>query len=181
MLLWVEHISLLCMELLLLFSSMVMSNSWWPHGLQHARLPCSSPPPWSLLKLTSIELVMPSSHLILCRPLLLLPLIFCSVRVFPMSWLLASSGQSIGASASASVLPMNIQGWFPLGLTGLIFLSRELSSVSSGTAVQKHQFFGAQPSLWSNSHVHIWLLEEKGTTEDEMVRWPDWCYGCEFV
>ena len=65
---------------------------------------------WSLPKLMSIELVMPSNHLILCYPLLLLPSIFPSIRVFPMSWLLASGGQSIGASASASVLPMNIQG-----------------------------------------------------------------------
>ena len=70
-------------------------------------------------------------------------------------------GQSIGASASASVLPMNIQGWFPLGLTGLISLQSEgLSRVFFSTTVQKHQFFSAQPSLWSNSHVHTWLLEK---------------------
>ena len=94
------------------------------------------------LRLMSIESVMPSSHFILGCPLLLLPLIFCSIRVFPMSWLLASSGQSIGASASASVLPMNIQCRLPLGLTGLIFLFRGLPRVSSGTTVQKHQFFG---------------------------------------
>ena len=73
---------------------------------------------------------------------------------FPVSWLLTSSGQSIGASAS--VLPMNILGWFPLGLTDLIsLLSKELWSAFSSTIVQKHQFFGAQPSLWSNSHIRI--------------------------
>ena len=79
---------------------------------------------------------------------------------FLMSWLFASGGQSIGVSTSASVLPMNIQDWFPLGLTGLISLqSKGLSGVFSNTTVQKHQFFGAQPSLWSNSHIHTWLLE----------------------
>ena len=80
---------------------------------------------------------------------------------FPMSWLSASGGQSIGASASASVLLMNIQGWFPLGLTGLIpILSKWLSKVIPNTTVQKHQFFSAQPSLWSNSHIHTWLLDK---------------------
>ena len=75
------------------------------------------------------------------------------------SWLFTSGGQSIEASASASVLPMNIQDWFPLGFTALISLqSRGVSRVSSNTTVQKHQFFGAQPSLWSNSHFHTWLL-----------------------
>ena len=69
--------------------------------------------------------------------------------------------QNIGASGSASVLPMNIQGWFPLGLTCLISLqSKGLSTVFSSTTVRKHQFFSAQPSLWSNSHIHTWLLEK---------------------
>ena len=80
---------------------------------------------------------------------------------FPMSHLFISGSQTIGTSASASGLPMNIQGWFPLGLIGLIsLLSKRLSKVFSGTTVQKHQFFGAQPSLWSNSHIHTWLLEK---------------------
>ena len=80
---------------------------------------------------------------------------------FPMSQLFASGGQSTGASTSASVLPMNIQDWFPLGLTGLISLqSKGLSRVFSSTIVQKHQFFSAQLSLRSNSHIHIWLLEK---------------------
>ena len=93
---------------------------------------------WSLPKLMPIESVMPSNHLILYRPLLLPPSIFPSIRVF------ASGVQSIGVSASASVLPMNIQNWFPLGWTGWIFMqSRGLSRVFSNTTVQKHQFFGA--------------------------------------
>ena len=72
-----------------------------------------------------------------------------------------SGGQSIGVSASASVLPMTIQDWFPLGLTGLISLQcKRLSRVFSNTTVQKHQFFSAQPSFWSNSHIHTWLLEK---------------------
>ena len=86
----------------------------------------------SLLKLMSIESVMPSNHLVLCHPLLLLPSISPSIRVFPASQLFASGGKSIGASASASVLPMDIPGWFPLGLTGLIsFLCKGLSGVFS--------------------------------------------------
>ena len=89
------------------------------------------------------------------------PQSFPASRSFPMSWFFASGSQSIGASASASVLPMNIQNWFPLGLTGLISLqSKGLSSVFSSTTVQKHQFFGVQPSLWPNSHIHTWLLEK---------------------
>ena len=80
---------------------------------------------------------------------------------FPMSQVFASGGQSIGASASTSVLPRNIQDWFPLGWTGWISLqSNRLSRVFSSTTVQKHQFFGAQASLWSNSHMHTWLLEK---------------------
>ena len=102
---------------------------------------------WSLLKLMSIESMMPSSHLILCHPLLLLPSTFSSIISFPMSRLFTSGGQSIGASASVLVLPMNIQSWFSLGLTSLIsLLSKELSRIFSSTTIQKHQFFNAQPS-----------------------------------
>ena len=116
---------------------------------------------WSLLKLVSIESVMPSNHLILSHPLLLLPSIFPSVGVFSMSQFFASRSQSIGDSVSASVLPMNIQDWFPLGLTGWIsLLSKELSRVFSNTTVQKHQFFTAHSYLWFNSHIHTWLLEK---------------------
>ena len=91
---------------------------------------------------------------------LFLPSIFPSIRVFSKSWLFASGGQSIGASASASVLPKSIQCWFPLGLTGLIsLLSKGLSRVFSST-IQRHPFFGTQPSLWSSSHIHTWILEK---------------------
>ena len=98
------------------FSGSVMSDSLRSHELQHARLPCPSLSP-SLVKLMSIESVMPSNHLILCCPLLLLPSTFPVSESFPMNQFFASGGQSVGVSASASVLPMNIQGWFPLGLT----------------------------------------------------------------
>ena len=116
----------------------------------------------SSLKFMSIESVMPSNHFILCCPLLLLPSIFPSIRSFSMSWLFASGGQRIEASASSSLFIMNIQDWSPLELTGLISLqSKGLSRVFSNTTVQKHHwFFGAQPSLWSNSHIHTWLLEK---------------------
>ena len=115
---------------------------------------------WSLLKFMSIELVMPSNHLILCCPLLL-PSIFPSIRVYSKSRIFASGGQSIGASASALVLPVNIQDWLALGLTGLISLqSKGLLRVFSNTTGQKQQFFGTQLSLWSNSHIHTWLLEQ---------------------
>ena len=104
---------------------------------------------WSLPKLMSIESVMPSNHLILCRPLLFsLFQSFPASGSFPVSQFFASGGQSIGVSASASVLPMNIQDWFPSGWTGWISsLFKGLSRVFSNTTVQKHQFFGAQFSL----------------------------------
>ena len=104
---------------------------------------------WSLLKLISIESVMPSSYLILCHPLLFLP------SIFP-SGLFASGGQSIGASTSASVLPMTMQVRFPLGLTFLIsLLSQGLSRVFSNITVQRHHFFSTQPFSLSSSHIHI--------------------------
>ena len=109
----------------------------------------------SLLKLMSITLVMPSNDLIFCHPLLLLPSVFPSIRVFSKKSVLCIRWKSTGVSASASVLPMNIQDGFPLGLTGLISrLSKGLSRVFSNTTFQKHQFFGTQLSLWSNSHIH---------------------------
>ena len=115
----------------------------------------------NLLKLMSIESVMPFNHLILCCPLLLLPSIFLASGSFPMSQLFTSGSQRIDASASASILSMNIQDWFPWGLSGLISLpSKGLSRVFSNTTVQKHQFFGAQLSLWSNCYIHIWLPEK---------------------
>ena len=114
---------------------------------------------WSLLKLMSTESMTSSNHLILCCPLLLLSSTFSSIRSFSISLFFASSGPSI--RASESLLSMNIQGWFPLGLTGLIsLLSKGLSRVFFSTIVWKHQFFGAQPCLWPNSDICTWLLEK---------------------
>ena len=115
---------------------------------------------WSLLKLKFIEwwchsTISFSVALFSCLQS------FPASECFPMSQLFASGGQNIRASASASLLPMNIQDWFPLGLAGLIsLLSKELSSVFYSTTVQKHQFFGTQPSVWSNSDIHTWPLEK---------------------
>ena len=104
---------------------------------------------------------MPPNHLVLCCPLLFLPSLFLSIRVFSNESPFASGSQSIGASASTSVPPMNIQDWSPLGWTRWISLqSKGLSRVFSNTTVQKHQFFSAQSSLWSNLHICTWLLEK---------------------
>ena len=115
----------------------------------------------SLLKLMSIESVMPSNHLILCRPLLLLPSIFSSIRVFSNESALHIRWPKYWSFSFNIVLPMNTQYWFPLGWTGWISLqSKGLSRVFSNTTVQKHQFFGAQPSSQSNSHIHTWPMEK---------------------
>ena len=146
-------------EVLLLFSRSVMSHSLQPHGLQHARLTCPSLSPrvcsnscllsqWGHPTISSTVVPFFSG----LQP-------FPVSESIPMSQLFTSGGQSTGASASASVLPMNIQDWFPLGLTGLIYLqSKELSRVFPYTTVWRHQFFSIQPSLWSNSHIHTWPL-----------------------
>ena len=112
---------------------------------------------WSLLKLLSVESMMPSNHFILLSPpFSSCPQSFPASGSFPLCPLFASGDQSFGASASAAVLPMNIQNLFPLGLTGLISLqSKRLSRVFSRTAVWKHRFFSTQLSLWSNSHPSI--------------------------
>ena len=138
----------------------VMSYSLWPHGLQHARAPVHHQPPE--LAQTHVhrgsDAIQPSHPLSSPSP----PAFNLSQHQGLFKWVssLASGGQSIGVSASASVLPMNIQDWFPLGLTGLILQSKGLSRVFSNTTVQRHQFFDAQPSLWSNSHIHTWPLEK---------------------
>ena len=145
--------------LLLLFSHSVVSDSLQPQGLQHTSLPCPSVCPGVCSNSCPLNRW---CHLTISSSVT--PLSSCpqsATRFFPMSWLFTSGGQSIGASASASVLPMNIQGWFPFGLTGLIsLLSKGLSKVPSSTTVWKHQFFGIQSSLWSNSHICTWLLEK---------------------
>ena len=109
----------------------------------------------SLLKLNCMGSMMPSNHLIISSFLFLLPSIFPSIWSFLMSQLFPSGGQSTGVSASASVLPTNVQDCFPLAWTGWISLqSKGLSRVFSNTTVQKHQFFGTQPTSWSKSHMH---------------------------
>ena len=143
------------------FSRSVVSDSLWPHESQHSRPPYPSPSPR----------VNSNSHPLSrwCHPAISSPVApFSScLHYFPASWsfqmnqFFTSGGQNIGVSASASVLSMNIQDWFPLGWTGWISLqSKGLSRVFSNTKVQKHQFFNAQLSLQSNSHTHTWLLEK---------------------
>ena len=142
-------------------SHSVVSDSLRPRELQHTRPPCPTPTPvvysnscpssqWHHPAISSS--VVPFSSCPQSLP---------ASASFPMSQLFTWGGQSIGASASASVLPMNTQDWSPLGWTGWIsLLSEGLSRVFSNITVQKHQFFSAQLSLWSNSHIHAWLLEK---------------------
>ena len=143
------------------FSCSVESDSLWPHGLQHARPPCPSPTPgvhpnqrplsWWCHPTISSSVVRFSS----C------PQSFPASRSFQMNQLFTSGGQSIGVSVSTWVLTMNTQDWSPLGWARWISLqSKGLSRVFSSTTVQKHQFFSVQLSLWSNSHIHTWLLEK---------------------
>ena len=155
--------------MLLLLSHSVVFHCLWPHGPQHAKLPCPSLSP----KVCSNSC--PFSQW--CHPTIsssVAPFSSClqsfpASGSFPMCWLFASGGESI--RASASVLPVSIQGWFPLGLTGLIsLLSKGLSRVFSSTTVWKHQFFGTQPSLWSNCPTSTWLLG-KNHSFDYMDLW----------
>ena len=173
-----------------------MSDSLRPHGLRHARLPCPLPSPGAC-----------SNSCLLsqwCYPTISSSVVrFSCLQSFPasgsflMSQLFASGDQSIGAPASASVLPMYIQDWFPLGLTGL--QSKGLSRVIFNITVQKHQFFGAQPSLWFIFHCPIFLpfhtvhgvvkvlektlespldskeINPKGNLLN--VHWKDWCWS----
>ena len=142
------------------FSCWVVSDFLQPHGLQHVSLPCPSPSPGAC---SNWDGWMPSTHLILRHLLLLLPSIFPSIKIFsnesalPIRW---PNYWSFSFSVT-SVLPMNIQDWYPLGLTGWISLqSKGLSRVFSNTAFQKHQFFSSQFSLWPKSHIHTWPLEK---------------------
>ena len=131
------------------FSCSIISNSLWRHGLQHIRFPCPSLSPGAYLNscplrqwchLTISSSIFPFSSCLQSFP---------ASGSFPMSQFFASDGQSIGDSASSSVLPKSIQGWFPLGWTGWISLqSKGLSRVFSNTTVQKHQFFSTQPSFY---------------------------------
>ena len=142
------------------FSRSVVSDSLWPHEPQHSRPPCPSPTPGVHPN------PRPSSRW--CHPIISSSVDpFSCLQSFPasgsfqISQLFAWGGQSIGVSASTSVLPMNTQSWSPLGWTGWISLqSKGLSRVFSNTTVQKHQFFGAQHSSQSNSHIHTWPQEK---------------------
>ena len=134
------------------FSCSVVSNSLRPHGLQHTRLPCPSPIPRACSNSWFHWVMMPSNHLILFCPLLLLPSIFPSIRVSPVSQLFASGGQSLGALALASVLPVKIWGWFPLGLTGLI----SLQSKRLFKSLLQHHNSKASILWWFLSVVHLW-------------------------
>ena len=140
------------------FSHSAVYDSLWHHGLPHTRLPCLSPTP------RACSNSCPSSQW--CHPTIsssVVPFSSClqsfpASRSFPMSHFFISSGQSIGVSASTSVLLMNVQDWFPLGLTGWFSLqSKGLSRVFSNTTVHKHQFFGAQPSLWYISYIYTYI------------------------
>ena len=139
-----------------------MFNSFHFHELQHIRLPCPSLCPRVCSNSCPLS---PGYHPTLSfsgpLPFFSCPQSFPASGSFPMSLLFALGGKSIGDSTSASVLPMNIQSWFPLGLTDEIStLSKWLSGVFSNTAVGKHQFFSAQTSLWHNSHIPTWLLQK---------------------
>ena len=143
------------------FTHSVVSDSLQPRGLQHTRPPCPSP------TLGACSNSCPLSQW--CHPTISSSVVpfsshlqsFPASEYFQMSQFFTSGDQSIGLSASTSVLPMTTQDWFPLGWTGWISLqSKGLSRVFSNTTVQKHQFFGIQPSLQSSSHIHTWLLEK---------------------
>ena len=142
------------------FSCSVVSDYLWPHGLQHAKPPCPSPTLrayWNSCPLNRWWHSAISSSVVPFSRLQSFP----ASGSFPMSQFFTSGGQSIGVSASASVLPMNIQDSFPLGLTGFISLQLwGLSRVFSNTTVQKHQFFSTQLSSQSNSHIHTWPQEK---------------------
>ena len=145
------------------FSHSVIPNSLWPHehGLQHSRPPCPSPTHGVYSNSCPLSQWCHSAISSSAVPFSSCFQSFPASGSFPTSQFFTSGGQSIGVSASASVLPMDIQGWFSIGLTGWISLqSKGLARVFSNTTVQKHQFFGAQLSLWSNSHIHTWLLEK---------------------
>ena len=147
--------------MLLLSSHSVVSNSLRPHRLQYTRLPCPSPSPRACSNSCPLSQWWHPTFTSSVTSFSQWFQSFPALGSFLMSRNFSLGGQSLGVSASGSVLPMNIQDWFPFGLTGWIsFQSKELSRVFSNTTVQNHQFFRAQPSLWSNYHIHTWLLEK---------------------
>ena len=142
-------------------SKTVRSSSLRPYGLQHARSSWPSLCPGVCSNSCLLSWWWHPTVSSSVTPFSSCPQSFPASESFPTSWLFASGSQSIGALALVSVLPMNIHGWFPLGLIGLISSkSKRLSIFFSSSMVRKHKFFCAQPSLWSNSHVHTWLQEK---------------------
>ena len=146
-----------------MFSHSVMSDSLQPHGVQHARLRCPSSSPWICSNSCPLSQWCHETIFSSVIPFSCCPQSFSASGSFPMSWLFLSGGQSIQSLR----IPFNISPsneysvCFLLGLTGLIsLLSKELSRIFSSTTIWKHQFFDAQPSLWSNSQIHTWLLEK---------------------
>ena len=138
-----------------------MSNYLQPHGPQCSRLPCPLPSPRVCLNRGTLSQWCHPTISSSVVPFSSCPQSFPPSGSFQMSQFFTSGDQRTGASASPLILPMNIQDWFPLGLTGWIsLLSKGLSRAFSSNTIQKHQFFGTQPSLWSNSHIHTWLLEK---------------------
>ena len=145
----------------LLFGRWVVTDSLWPHALQHPRLPCRSPYPGVCSNSCPLSQWCHPVISFSVTPFSSCPQSFPGSGSFPVSQLFTSGGQSIRASASVSVLPMIIQSWIFLGLTGLIsLLFKGLSIVFYNTTARKHQFFSVQPSLWSHSHICTWLLEK---------------------
>ena len=143
------------------FSLSVVSNSLWPHELQHARPLCPSPSPRVHSDSRPSSPWCHSAISSSVAPFSSCPQSLPASESLPMSQLFTWGGQSTGVSDLASFLPKNTQGWSPSEWTGWISLqSKGLSGVFSNTTVQKHQFFGAQPSSQSNSHIHTWLLEK---------------------
>ena len=143
------------------FSHSVVSDSLWPHELQHIRPPCPSPPPRIYSNSCPLSQWCNPTTSSSVVPFSSCPQSLPASGSFPMSQLFAWGGQTIGVSALASVLPMNTQDWSPLEWTGWVSLpSKGLSRVFSNTTVQKHQFFGAQFSLQSSSHIHTWPQEK---------------------
>ena len=147
-------------KLLPRFSCSVVSACLQPHGLQHTRLPCPSPFPRACSNSYPLSWRCHLNISSSVTPFSSCPQYFPAMEPFLKSRLFTSGSHNIGSSASATVLPMNIQDWLPLRLTGLIsLLSKGLSRLFSKSTVQKHQFYSTQPSLWFNSHIQTWLLK----------------------
>ena len=166
---WVNNLSwlnfhiqrIISMWTYMLFSNEIVSDFLRPHGLKHARLPCPSLSPRVCANSCILRLWCHPTISSSVIPFSSSPQSFQHEGLYQWVGSLYQVAKVLEFSASASILPMNIQGCFPLGLTGLIsLLSKGLSRVFSSTTIWKHEFFGTQLSLWSKSHIHTWLLEK---------------------